>query len=145
MILLNEKRLLSYQNLPAIILLIGIILFGNDYVFPNRRLGKTEDELAVHFMLENFPEQSNVISFFPKPAIAAKLNPQSYPTNIEHVEEFVVQLYQNETFAIYADENTPFESDMINRMLDEESDVLNLLFISESEKIKIYKINPREY
>jgi hypothetical protein len=145
MIMLNKERLIRYQNLPAIVLLIGVILFGNDYVFPNRRLGTTEDELAVHFMLQNIPEHANLISFFPKPAVASKLNPQPYPTNIDQVDEFVALLYQKETYAIYVDEQTPFETDLMNRTLDEEPDIFNLVYNSESGNIRIYLISNREY
>lgn len=138
---LNEKRLLAYQYLPAILLLIGGVLFGNSYVFPNSRLGKTDDEKAVHFMMKNFPKQANVISYFPKPVIAAKLNSRGFPDNVENTEEFVSQLCQNDVYAIYVDESLPFDSDLIDKTVQEKPDALDLVFISDSEKIKIFEIN----
>jgi hypothetical protein len=138
---LNKNKLLVYQYLPAILLLLGGVLFGNKYVFPNSRLGKTDDEKAVHFMMKNFPKQANVISFFPKPAIAAKLNSRGFPDNIENIEEFVSHLCQNDVYAIYVDESAPVYSDLIEKTSQEKPEVLDLVYIADTERIKIFEVN----
>ncbi len=142
-ILTDEKinSTIKINALPGVVLLAGLILFENSFVFPTPQVGKTEDEIAIHFMIKNFPEQSNVVAYFPRSPVAAKMNHIPFPYNINNKEELLLFLSDRQISMIYIDDKTPIYSSLLENIIIDDTNMFDLIHISESEEIRIYGTN----
>jgi len=140
----SEEKAGLINALPAVLLLAGMLLFEQGFVFPTLQLGQTEDEKAIHVLQSSFPYQSNVMAYFSRSAVAAKMERKSFPEDITEVDAFIDYLEDNKVAAIYEDGKMPFPTDMVQEVVDEHPELLMLMHESESGKIKIYKVTDAE-
>lgn len=127
--------------LPAVVLLASMLFFQESFVFPNLRLGQTEDEIAVHNLQSSFPTQSQILAMRPRALVAAKMEHTRYPKDIEEVDEFIRFLSSNQVAGIYYDDKLHFPSDLMGIALEEYPEKFTLIHQSASQSIRIYRFN----
>ncbi|MFW5713889.1 MAG: hypothetical protein ACOCYU_04385, partial [Brevefilum sp.] len=135
----NRSTVARLQVLPITILLAGALLFGNGFTFPAKRLGQSESERAVHMLQRNFPKDSNLMAYFPRPAVAAKMNHISFPNQITTLNEFIDYLIANKIVAVYVNDAFNYPSELFRGDDFKSTNCLDVLYKSESGDIRIYQ------
>lgn len=131
----------SYRNLPILLFIMGMLLFGNGFTFPAKSIGKSEDELAVQHLQSLLPNHSRVLVPNSTFAIAAKMKPVEFPLSVSNVKEFMSFLSKNEIKSIYVDETWPQYAEFINAVINQNQSIFQLKYKSESEKIYIFLVD----
>jgi len=133
-----------YRLVPIFCLLVaGLILHGS-FPFPDYpTLGKTGNEQAVHYLFQNLPSQTKILSPTPLQALAAKLDYTTYdsiPLTIDTIQEFRDWLKDMNVRAIYLDGNRRGRNDLYDLMEKGWEDTFERVYVSEDESIRIFMV-----
>lgn len=127
-----------------LLLAIGLIL-REPFPFPNfPELGKTSSEQAIHYLVQKFPSQTNVLFPSPLPAIASKMayvSMDDIPPSIVSGEDFWSWLRQENVQAIYLDSNRRVRNDIYDLFEKEYNQFFDRVYTSEENNIRIFLVN----
>lgn len=128
----------SLPKLPLLLLIMGMLLYGNGFTFPAKFIGKSEAEQGVQQLQVLIPSNSRVLVPNPIFAIAAKMAPIELPLSVSNVEEFMSFIKENEIDAIYVDETWPQYTEFIMAVNNKNQSNFQLEYKSENDKITYF-------
>lgn len=131
---------------PLLLLLAAGLILRTPYPFPNfPQLGQTPEEQAIHFLEDHLPPKSLVMSPFPGPALAARMNevgPGDVPADDRAPASFLLWLKKKGVTAIYQDQRFP-ESDQVSSLIDSlAGSKLRVAFSSSDGRIRVLLPEP---
>jgi hypothetical protein len=129
----------------ALLLLLaaGLILHG-PYPFPNYpKLGVSREELAVHFLEEQYSSMTPVLVQVPLPAVAARMvdiDMDNVPTDIATPYDLWFWLKTEGIPVVYVDSHLRLFRYITDITNDDVSDFFDLVYTSEDGDIRIYQV-----
>lgn len=124
----------------AVLAAVGLILHGA-YSFPNYgSIGQSEPEQAIHSLEELLPPGSLVLSPYPGPAVAARMDdigPGDVPKSAMSPDSFVPWLKTRGVDAIYLDRRLKGSESFYRLADDLAGNALHVVFASEDERIHV--------
>jgi hypothetical protein len=126
------------QEYPLMLLLIGVLLFGEGFVFPAKFIGRSQEEAAVQQLQLILPEQSKVLTPIPTIAIAARMTPEDLPADVIDVEGLLDFIASDQIESIYIDERWQNYSEFIRSVINIYPEKFNLIYESENQSIEVY-------
>jgi hypothetical protein len=144
-LLLNRKPetdLQRFNLMAGMLLLIGLVMFGNRFSFPSKTVGESPRELAIHQLQEALPVNANVLTSYHTVPIAAKKNSLMLPGDVDTAVELLEYLEDREIEGVFIDSNIPYPSDAVIYMIKEYPDRFELYYQSEDGDIRIYLYTP---
>jgi hypothetical protein len=103
------------------------------------RIGVSEDELAVHFLLTLSPDEEieTLLVSYPTPALAARLFPVYPPLDVESAEDVMGFLRERGIDLVFLDLKKPYQTGWVEKTVAENPDAFKLIYQSESGNIRI--------
>ncbi|MDY6873251.1 MAG: glycosyltransferase family 39 protein [Chloroflexota bacterium] len=131
----------ALRPMPGMILLIGLMLFGYPFRFPNLAIGTTPEELSAHALLEAVPVGAHTLTPYHTVAIAGKTTSFLLPPSISSTQGLLDFLESRNIQAIYVDSNLPYSSDVVAATLAKYPEAFTLYYDSPEGRIQIYLVN----
>jgi hypothetical protein len=129
---------------PLLLLLIAGLILGVGYPFPDyNSLGKSNEELAVHYIEGSLPARAKVLTSFPLPAVAARMvdvDTRTAPKDLEGAQELWAWFSEHDIRGVYV--NTSFSADR-NILAWLESGLgryFDLGFTSADKKVRVFLV-----
>jgi len=130
----------SLKYLPAVLLLIGMLFYGNNFVFPAKRVGKSDREQAVHVLQEALPDQSNVLASVPIIPVASKQNQIGLPVDTSTIGDFIAVIEEKNIQAVYLDDMHKFPSDIVTATIQQCPNYFEKIYESGNGTVKVYLV-----
>ncbi len=127
-------------QMPAILLLIGMLSFGIGFSFPSNTLGVSQDEIGALQLQAVFPRNSNILVPYQTVAIAGRTFSHLLPSSIESSEAFFDYLADNNIDGIYIDSKVPYRSDVVINSTQSNPEKFDLTYSSTDNNIQIYRV-----
>lgn len=141
----KETKINTLRIIPLIFLLFIMVIFRDPYSFPKKLIGVSQNELSVKYLEVTLPKQSNVWSFIPKPAVAAKMNSFDLgiiTRSIGNSDKFIEYIEENNIKAIYIDDNYhPQSRELAEQYINEKLTYFIHGYESSDGSINIYLVN----
>lgn len=135
----------GFGRAKALLLLLaaGLILHG-PYPFPNYpKLGVSREELAVHFLEEQYPSMTPVLVQVPLPAVAARMaaiDMGNVPVEIATPDDLWFWLRDIGIPVVYVDSHVRLFPQVTDLTNDDVSELFDLVYTSEDGEIRIYQV-----
>jgi len=141
----KENKNNTLRIIPLIFLLYIGITFRTPYSFPKKLIGVSQDELAVKYLEVTLPKQSNVWSFVPAPAVAAKMNSFDLRTitrSINNSDKFIEYIKENDIKAIFLENYYhPQSRELAEQYINNNLTYFTHSYESNDGRINIYLVN----